>query len=245
MGALGHYLEGEGIPTTGISLVREHTERIRPPRALWVTFELGRPLGAPDDPAFQDRVLSAALRLLEAPSGPVLADYPEPAPEADMTGWACPVSFAAPAPSSDLSPAEALAAEVRREIAELAPWHARAVARAGRTTVGVAGLPMPDAATLLAGLLDGTARAPAGLTLADAAKRASEDLKAFYLEALLAQPGAPPTPARAADWLWGETALGRLLLALQPVLAASADPDLKLLGVRRLVPAVQAHRLAR
>jgi hypothetical protein len=42
VGALGHFLEREGIPTTGISLVREHTEKIRPPRALWVTFELGR-----------------------------------------------------------------------------------------------------------------------------------------------------------------------------------------------------------
>ncbi len=48
MGALGHFLERQGIPTTGISLVREHTEVVRPPRALWVTFELGRPLGRPE-----------------------------------------------------------------------------------------------------------------------------------------------------------------------------------------------------
>jgi hypothetical protein len=53
VGALGHYLEAEGVPTTSISLVREHTEVIRPPRALWVTFELARPLGAPDDAALQ------------------------------------------------------------------------------------------------------------------------------------------------------------------------------------------------
>ena len=56
MGALGHFLERQGIPTTGISLVREHTEVARPPRALWVTFELGRPLGIPDDAGFQRRV---------------------------------------------------------------------------------------------------------------------------------------------------------------------------------------------
>ena len=68
MGALGHFLEREGIPTTGISLVREHTEVMQPPRALWVTFVLGRPLGAPDDPALQTRVLEAALALLDAPS---------------------------------------------------------------------------------------------------------------------------------------------------------------------------------
>ena len=50
VGALGYFLERQGIPTTGISLVREHTETTHPPRALWVTFELGRPLGVPDDP---------------------------------------------------------------------------------------------------------------------------------------------------------------------------------------------------
>ena len=64
MGALGHFLEREGIPTAGISLVREHTEIVRPPRALWVTFELGRPLGKPDDAAFQTRVLRAQLDML-------------------------------------------------------------------------------------------------------------------------------------------------------------------------------------
>ena len=73
-------MEEEGLPTTQISLVREHTEKIKPPRALWVPFELGRPLGPPNDAAFQKRVLIAALKLLEASGGPVLEDYPEDAP---------------------------------------------------------------------------------------------------------------------------------------------------------------------
>ncbi len=81
MGALAHYLEDKGIPTTQISLIREHTEKIHPPRALWVPFELGRPLGAPEDPVFQRRVLLAALNLLNAVKGPVLEDFPDEAPE--------------------------------------------------------------------------------------------------------------------------------------------------------------------
>lgn len=80
MGALGHYLEEEGVATTQISLIREHTESIRPPRALWVPFELGRPLGRPGDAGFQLDVLRAALILLESPTGPVLRDYPGEAP---------------------------------------------------------------------------------------------------------------------------------------------------------------------
>ncbi|UCG38011.1 MAG: hypothetical protein JSV00_07355 [bacterium] len=75
MGALAHYLEDEGLSTTQISLVREHTLRIRPPRALWVPFELGRPLGPPGEPEIQARVLRAALQLLERPSGPVLEEF--------------------------------------------------------------------------------------------------------------------------------------------------------------------------
>ena len=66
MSALGHYLEEEGIASVAISLIRPQTENTKPPRALWVPFELGRPFGPPDDAAFQKRVLLAALRLLGA-----------------------------------------------------------------------------------------------------------------------------------------------------------------------------------
>ena len=72
MSALGYFLESEGVATTGISLVREHTEAMHPPRALWVPFDLGRPLGPPDEPEFQRDVLRALLATLERPSGPVL-----------------------------------------------------------------------------------------------------------------------------------------------------------------------------
>ena len=77
MGGLAHYLEDEGIPTTQISLIREHTLQIHPPRALWVPFELGHPLGAPNEPELQTRVLRGVLRLLERETGPVLEDWQE------------------------------------------------------------------------------------------------------------------------------------------------------------------------
>jgi len=240
VGALGHYLEEEGIATTSISLVREHTEVMQPPRALWVKFELGRPLGAPDDPALQSRVLKAALKLLEVESGPVLEDYPETAPEADLTGWTCPIQF----PSTAEAPDDR-AAVLLREIVELAPWYDLAVSRAGRTTVGVSGLSMTEAGKLLVGFLDqeSTPDAPAGMKLADTVKHACEDLKAYYLEALRAQPGGTASARQQADWLWGETALGRLLLELHPIFLSSDDPALKWIGVRLLVPATQAYRL--
>jgi hypothetical protein len=78
--ALGHYLEEDGIATVAIALIRPQAENTRPPRALWVPFELGRPFGPPGDTAFQKRVLLAALSMLVEGGGPVrIFDFPEPA----------------------------------------------------------------------------------------------------------------------------------------------------------------------
>ena len=76
MGALAHHIETEGVATAQISLIREHTEQIRPPRALWVPFELGRPFGPPNHPEFQTDVLRTVLDLFKKEAGPVLEDYP-------------------------------------------------------------------------------------------------------------------------------------------------------------------------
>lgn len=226
MGALGHFLEREGIPTAGISLVREHTETIRPPRALWVTFELGRPLGIPDDPPFQRRVVKAALDLLARTDGPLIADYPEHVPEVtDFSGWACPINLA---PSETNS----LAAEIDR----LATWYDRSVAVLGRTTVGVSGLDMPAAGALVSDALDGS------LPDAQALKQAIDDLRAYYLEAASAFPD-PGSPVTRKKWFWDETTLAKAILALQPKLAASADPQHRILANLTLIPATERHRL--
>jgi hypothetical protein len=42
---LARVLEAHGIATTSISLVREHTEKIKPPRALLVPFPFGHAFG--------------------------------------------------------------------------------------------------------------------------------------------------------------------------------------------------------
>jgi hypothetical protein len=206
--------------------VREHTEIVRPPRALWVTFELGRPLGIPDDPPFQRRVAKAALDLLARTDGPVLADYPEDVPEVtDFSGWACPINLAP-------SQVDSLAAEIDR----LATWYDQSVARQSRTTVGVSGLDMPAAGALVTRALNG------GLPEAQPLKEAIDDLRAYYLEAASAFPD-PGTATTRKKWFWDETHLARALLALQPKLAASDDPQHKILGNLTLIPATERHRL--
>ena len=208
--------------------MREHSEIIRPPRALWVTFELGRPMGIPDDPPFQRRVVKAALDLLARIDGPLIADYPEHAPEVtDFSGWACPINLAP-------SQVDSLGAEIDR----LATWHDRSVASLGRTTVGVSGLDMPAAGALVDAALTGE------LPEAQVLKEAIDDLRAYYLEAASAFPD-PGTSATRKKWFWDETRLAQALLALQPKLAASADPQHRILANLTLIPATERHRVGK
>lgn len=68
-------IEREGITTVAISLLREVAQALRPPRALFVPFPMGYPLGAPHDHALQHRVIRAAFELLERNDVPILADF--------------------------------------------------------------------------------------------------------------------------------------------------------------------------
>ncbi|HYC44577.1 MAG TPA: hypothetical protein VED01_03735 [Burkholderiales bacterium] len=233
MGALAHYLEAAGVATTQISLIREHTEAINPPRALWVPFILGRPLGVPNDAAFQQRVLLAALRLLEAPSGPVLADYPEDAPPVssdDEAGQACPVSFASQVAESGVRGA------IAREVEALAGWYDLAVQRRGRTSVGLASVSMADAAERLVAFTESSELAAIdGLSRSETLKVLIEDLRAFYYEAASAKPGAPDAES-IQRWFWFDTAGGRLMLKVEEICARHEDASLKRLAATSIVP---------
>ncbi len=242
MGALGHYLEREGIPTAQISLIREQTAAIKPPRALWVPFMLGRPFGAPSEPDFQRKVLRHLLSLFDHAAGPVLEDFPEDAPALaeQESGFACPVSFAAPKVA-----AGALAQGMFGEIAQLAPWYDLARKRRGRTTVGVHGGTVDQAARHIALYLDAKPPAPnAGVSTGMAVKRACDDIKAYYYEAAAAQPGNL-APKAIEQWFWGETVAAQALLAIRDICLASDDPSLKPLGKLSLIPRVVSDMLQR
>lgn len=227
------------MATAQISLIREQTAAIKPPRALWVPFMLGRPFGVPNDAAFQRRVLQALLALFGAPRGPVLADYPEDAPgdPGDVEGYACPVSFA----RASAGPAD-LGASLIDEIDQLAAWYELAKKRRGRSTVGIAGMPIEDAARLVASHL-GSAPLPnpqPDTALGTVLKRCCDDIKTYYFEALGAQPGQ--LSARAVDRaFWRETAAGRAFIALREIGMQHADKSFAAFADRSLVPRAVQH----
>lgn len=210
MGGLSHFLESDGLATTQISLVREHSETMKPPRALWVPFILGRPLGQPNDPAFQRRVLRGALDLLERPVGdvPILVDHPEEADGGvELDGLACPVNYA---------PVEhdgSLANRLADELTALTIWYDLGLERSGRTAFGGADRAIEDIGSMLAAAVDGVLPGPAdGLSTADILRLAAEDLKAWITEAADAQPGEMSAYALKA-WFWEQTVAGETLLA--------------------------------
>lgn len=248
MGGLAIFLEEQGLATTGISLIRTNTEKVAPPRALWVPFELGRPLGAPNDRTFQRRVLTSALELLDAPQGPVLVDFPDDAPETsaalhedEMEGLVC--LIARPKLPDRDAPASELGRELVKEIGTLAPWYNLAVSKRGRTTVGPSGLEVGAAAKYLAAFLEDQAtpapRAdiPAGRVL----KLSYEDLKAYYGEAITVQPGFGQS-GRVEDWIFNETVLGKALWRLQDVCAASDDEYYRYLSGKSIIPDRQVEK---
>ncbi len=240
MSALGHYLEGEGIATVSISLIRPQTENTKTPRALWVPFELGRPFGPSSDPAFQKRVVLAALRLLERDDGPVLIeDFPDDDPRATPDpAWSppfIPVTVAA-------GLVDSLAARLEAEILLLRGAHERWVAQYNRTTVGLSGLPVGECARYVGDWVRGKAPASprAGFSAPLILRFAVDDVKAFCLEAAAAGP-AKPSSRQLGDWFWNETAPGAAIHALRVACLSSEDERLKLIAGNFMVPAARVR----
>lgn len=231
-------IEQRGTPTVALGLVRPQMEKTRPPRGLWTPFQLGRPLGEPEDAGFQRRVLMQALGLLARADGPViLEDFPDDPPNwLDAPGWQPPPlalpSALAVAPDDPAGWAGA----VGREIAALRPAWQRAQARFGRSTVGLSGQApeeWPDfAARFLAGELPSV---PLHATPALALRFLCDDLKAFYGEAAQAD-GPAPSSRQLDTWFWRRTLGGALLIALRTAALRSENNAVKTVGGRFFVP---------
>ena len=246
MGGLAHYIEDEGIPTTMIALIRKHAEEIKPPRALAVPFELGRPLGVPNHPEFQRRVLKNCLELLSREAGPVLEDFPDdpPVDESKNDGWVCPINLFIP--PKNLSDEDLVREALEREVALIKPWYEESKNKRGsRTNLGVSRKTPEEIAAFLSSILvnrEETASPVEGKPTAFAFKQMADDLRYFYMEAAIAKPGNLATDTQIGNWLWGETILGKVLIAVRDWAMESEDPGFKTLAPTAMVPMVQRHR---
>ncbi|MDH3683677.1 MAG: hypothetical protein OEV40_27465 [Acidimicrobiia bacterium] len=210
---------------------------MRPPRALWVPFPLGRPLGGADEPAFQRRVLTDALQLLETANEPTIVDFPDEAPEsAGPEIWACPLNL----PPID---GDSYTQWLLSEVARMQPWAEETRrSRGGRTLIGASGGTADDIEAM-ARLLGAVADGHTVLELPDLARHVewshvmpyvcrhvADDLRVLYHEAIASQPGrVVPDHAALSTWIFTETVLGDVIQQLGRAYTATGDDRLTLL----------------
>jgi hypothetical protein len=205
-----------------------------------VPFELGRPIGVPGDPDFQNRVITAALELLDAPSGPVLQDYLEDAlPVEGPAALMCPVSFALP--EADDSDSAKLTAKLLEEIALMRPWYDRSVDNRKRTTVGASGLALESMGSFVGEFLDGGIPESKGdVNSPSLFKLVIEDLKAYYFESATAQPGQEEADSKTLTaWFYRETVAGSVLYAVGDAHKDTQDKSMRLVVNTLLIPRSQ------
>ncbi|MCJ7774273.1 MAG: hypothetical protein MUP22_14215 [Desulfobacterales bacterium] len=218
---------------------------IKPARARWVPFELGRPIGVPNDPLFQKRVLMAALKLLEAESGPVLEDFPEDAPvvEGEVTALSCPVDFRQP--DVIITETEKLCSAFKKEMASMRPWYDLAVKKRGRTTVGVSKIELDNLGDFICSFLKGeTPENPRNdIALPYTLNLATDDVKAYYFEAVTSQPGQEsPSNEILSAWFYDETVAGKVMFSLRDLGKKSDNGLMKIIGNILIIPAAQVNK---
>lgn len=76
MGLIARAIEHAGIPTVSISLTKDLTVAVGVPRALFVKWPLGHPLGEPGNAAQQRTLIFDALKLLSTAQEPGIIAEP-------------------------------------------------------------------------------------------------------------------------------------------------------------------------
>ena len=216
---LARVLEEAGLSTTAVVIIREHAEKVKPPRALFVPFAMGFPLGKPNDPDLQHRVIASALELLRCETGPVLADFPDQeAPEI------------LPQASTARSPRAETNGSAADEVTTLRAFYEQWVEEnEGTTAVGLSGIPQRRFRGVVR-FLEAYSRGeeadmnerPADIPVEQFIRYCVDDLKAFYYEARMAQ-HPDQIEGDMHRWFWGQTAAGQLVEKVAERMGAKPD----------------------
>ena len=224
---LAHFFESYGFSTVLVGFVKEHIQAIKPPRALWLNFPMGRPLGKPNDAEYQKKVIRSAFSLFDSSSGPVLEDFPDIIPVRDgRMSYALPVELVIK--KSEIVDIETILEEVRNEIDTLKSAYENAVAYRGRTTVGASEMSITEFAPYIVSFLkDDIPKSPRkGLGAIPQLKLVVEDLQAYYTEAVTHRDGIDDFE-KIGSWFWEKTKAGRLILSLEAVSLESENRVLR------------------
>ena len=213
MCTLAHVFEAAGISTIALGSVRKTIENAAPPRGLLCDFPLGRPLGKPNDAAFQHRVLGHAFSLLKARK-PVLEEFAESVAEGGQEGLACPLP---PKSNENLHPAI-------DEVRGLRPAYNRATERYGRrasTGRTVNADEIEAAVESLIRVVDGTPWKQAGIP--GIPSRVAQDIRGYYEFATLGLSDHVPAAWSGTNWFFDKTETGKVVLTARAAMQRSGE----------------------
>jgi len=206
---LAHVFEAAGLATVALGSQRRQIEQTAPPRGLWCDFPLGRPLGKPNDPEFQHRVLHKALGLLDA-TEPVFAHFDEAIVDDGDEVVACTLP---PRHDPSLHPAIDEARGIRQA-------YDRAVERNGNRVGAqrvVGADQVPEAIESLIKVAEGTEWRRAGIPGIPA--RVVQDIRGYYETASLGLADHAPGAWSGARWFYDNTEAGQVVLAARQAMA--------------------------
>ena len=220
---IARIFEEAGLTTTGIVLIEEHAQRVKPPRMLAVPFFFGNALGEADNPEYQRQILQATFDLLDRDSGPVLEQLPDNmVPDILMQG------------SETENESDSKGLNAADELTSLRAYYEQwTEAHGGRTAVGASTIPQRrfrGVVRFLEGYISreetDMKERPKDATVPQFIRHCVNDLKAFYYEARMAQ--RPDGADRDIhDWFWSETAMGALVMSLAQRMRYDEDPETK------------------
>ena len=230
MSVLGHVFEGAGITTVSVALIREHAEKVKPPRALFAPFPFGHSLGKPNDPEYQHSVIAAAFDLLNRPSGPVLVDFQGEAGPKELIQ----ASAVQPSTSTDNGSNPANGTNPADEVTSLRELYERWVTdHDERTMAGLSGIPQRRFRGTVRFLEEYAQNGgadmkerPEDVSVPQFMRYCVDDIKAFYYEARMAQ-RSNATEEEIHSWFWGETAISKLILDVAKRMNETDDAELK------------------
>jgi len=186
-------------------------EGIAPPRGLWCDFPLGRPLGIPNNPQFQHRVLASAFAMLMA-TEPTFEMYGEAIHDDGTEVASCSLP---PRHDAEAHPAVDEARGLRNAYDRAIAQHGNRMG-AGRV-VGADGI--ADAIEAFVRVADGMAWKEAGIPGIPA--RVSQDIRGYYETAALALVDHAPSAWAGTRWFFDQTEAGKVILGARKAIADS------------------------
>jgi len=224
---LAHFFESFGLSTVLVGFVKEHIQAIKPPRALWLDFPMGRPLGKPNDIEFQKKIIRTAFKMFNEKSGPVLREFPDVIPVKNgRMGYALPVELVID--KNNIGNIDLLVQEVKTEIESLNKDYTRAVTFRKRTTLGASEMKISDYVNYISLFIKGDIpNSPRkGIGPVPLLKLVVEDLQAYYTETITFRDKIDDFE-KIGTWFWEKTKAGKLILCLEAVSLKSENRVLK------------------